>query len=77
MSRYGAIVAAIAAAAATTNTFEQLTTTTNSYHTSNNNHQKFKNGKSEVTKFEMHLVANTQIMMETNRKCTGILNMRF
>jgi hypothetical protein len=53
-----------------------VTTTTNSYHTSNNNHQKFKNGKAEVTKFEMHLVANTQIMMETNRKYTGILNMR-
>ena len=31
----------------------------------------------KVTKFQMCLVANTQIMMETSRKYTGILNKTF
>ena len=43
----------------------------------NGEFQTIKQTITEVTIFEMRLVANTQIMMETSRKCTGILNMRF
>ena len=41
------------------------------------NQKAEKYGITGVTKFEMRLVANTQIMTETSRKCTRILNMRF
>ena len=78
MARYKVV-----AAAATTNSHEQR----RGYHTiiiieygvpENDNDGNLKQKiTAEVTKFETRLVVNTQIMMDTSRKCTGILNMRF